>query len=192
MKKIIVALVLVSTVMLSGCGLFHSDKAWEKAKQENPLEIPPNMDRPNVSDALTIPSVNADHATQAMASSSTPGALHLSGDVDSAYKRVGLALGNGDIGSVVSQSDSEHTYHVAMASKMQLGSSQGFMQRHFSNTQNKQAASGDASSSAAPAQSANVLVQVTAAPDGGSQVSASGDPQQVARLMNALKARLGG
>lgn len=188
MKKIIVALVL-STVMLSGCGLFHSDKAWKKAQQENPLEVPPDMDRPNVSDALTIPTVNDEHAQAA--ATATPGVLHLNSDVESAYKRVGLALGNGDIGSIASQSDSAHTYEVAMASKMQIGSSQGFLERHFSNTQNQEASTAS-TSSAGSSSSAHVLVQVQAAPGGGSDVSASGDPEQVARLMSALKARLGG
>ncbi|RAP57311.1 hypothetical protein [Oleiagrimonas sp. MCCC 1A03011] len=188
MKKILVALVL-STVMLSGCGMFRSSKAWEKAKQENPLEIPPNMDRPNVSDALTIPTVNAQHE-QAAATTVSPNSLHLPNDVDSAYKRVGLALGNGDIGAIASQSDAEHTYQVKMAPKMELGSKQGFLQRHFSNTQDAPGSSGSPTSGdkAAP----TVMVQVKPAADGGSIVSATGDPQQVGRLIGALRARLGG
>ena len=188
MKKIIVAM-LLSTLMLSGCGLFHSDKSWKKAQQESPLEIPPQLDRPNVSEALAIPTVNADHEEEATASSR--GTLHLNTDVDSAYKRVGLALGNGDIGSIVSQSDTGHTYQVAMASKIQIGSSQGFLQRHFSNTQNP--AGEDSSSGSSSGQPvANVTVQVMPAAGGGSEVRASGDPQQVAKLMNVLKSRLGG
>jgi uncharacterized lipoprotein len=191
MKKTTVALMLC-TVMLSGCGLFHSGKPWKDAKQENPLEIPPNMDRPNVSNALTIPTVNAQQSQPAPAAK--PGVLHLDSDVDTAYKRVGLILGNGDIGSITSQSDSSHTYQVAMASKMQLGSSQGFLERHFSNAQNADKA-GNGSSAAADATAqapSAVTVQVSAAAGGGSDVSASGDPQQVARLMSALKSRLGG
>ncbi len=189
MKKIIVAMVL-GTLMLSGCGLFHSDKTWKKARQENPLEIPPQLDRPNVSEALAIPTVNADHEEAATAS--TRDALHLNGDVDSAYKRVGLALGNGDIGSVVSQSDNDHTYQVAMDSKIKIGSSQGFLQRHFSNAQNPQGADGTAGSGGSGEPVANVTVRVMPAAGGGSEVRASGDPQQVAKLMNALKSRLGG
>jgi len=190
MKKITVALML-STVMLSGCGLFHSGKAWKDAKQENPLEIPPDMDRPNVSNALSIPTVNAQQAQPAAAAK--PGVLHLDSDVETAYKRVGLIIGNGDIGSITSQSDSSHTYQVAMASKMKIGSSQGFLERHFSNAQDAGAAGNGASGSAdASAQAPSVTVQVSAAAGGGSNVSATGDPQQVARLMSALKARLGG
>lgn len=195
MKKIIVALML-STTMLSGCGLFHSGKPWKDAKQENPLEIPPNMDRPNVSNALTIPTVNAQQSQPAAAGAAAarPGVLHLDSDVDTAYKRVGLVLGSGDIGTVTSQSDSSHTYQVTMASKMQLGSSQGFLERHFSNAQNAdKAGSGTSGSTDATAQAPSaVTVQVSAAAGGGSDVSASGDPQQVARLMSALKSRLGG
>ncbi|MBB6183733.1 hypothetical protein [Oleiagrimonas soli] len=188
MKKILVALVL-STVLLSGCGLFRSSKSWQKAKQENPLEIPPNMDRPNVSEALTIPTVNAQH--EQTDANARPGTLHLPGDVDSAYKRVGLALGNGDIGSIANQNDAEHTYQVAMDSKMELGSNQGFLQRHFSNTQNAPSDTSSDSSSSEKTKS-TVLVQVKADAAGGSTVSASGDPQLVGRLMGALRARLGG
>lgn len=57
MKKVLIAM-LAAAVLLSGCGLFHSNKDWKSAKQENPLEVPPNLDRPDVSDALTIPTVN--------------------------------------------------------------------------------------------------------------------------------------
>ncbi|MEJ2481007.1 MAG: hypothetical protein P8Y78_12745 [Acidihalobacter sp.] len=196
MKKIIVALML-STTMLSGCGLFHSDKPWKDAKQENPLEIPPDMDRPNVSNALTIPSVNAQQASQTRqtqtAATAAPGVLHLDSDVVTAYKRVGLVLGNSDIGSITSQSDKNHTYQVAMASKMKLGSSQGFLERHFSNAQNADAnGSGAAGGADAGTRAPSVTVQVSPAAGGGSDISATGDPQQVARLMSALKSRLGG
>ncbi len=67
MKKTL-AVLLLSAGVLSGCSLFHSSKPWKDAKQENPLEIPPGMDRPNVSNALTIPSVNAQQAPASAAS----------------------------------------------------------------------------------------------------------------------------
>jgi uncharacterized lipoprotein len=192
MKKTIVAL-LLGTLVLSGCGWLHSDKSWNRAKQENPLEIPPNMNRPNVSDALSIPTVNAQQERQASTPSS-PNMLHLDTDVDSTYKRVGLALGNGDFGTIASQSDSEHTYQVAMTPKMQLGSSQSFMQKHFSNAQGTDGTQGKDASAASggAAPGPRVVVQVKPAAGGGSDVSATGDPQAVARLMTALKARLGG
>jgi len=195
MKKTIVALLLASLV-LSGCGWLHSDKSWKRAQQENPLEIPPNMNRPDVSDALSIPTVNAQKpqkADQAKAPSA-PNMLHLNSDVESAYKRVGLVLGNGDIGTIAAQDDSAHTYQVTMAPKMQLGSSQSFLQRHFSNAPGAagQASGATADAGAASAPAPKVTVQVKAAAGGGSNVTASGDPQQVARLMSALKSRLGG
>lgn len=197
MKKIVVIAPVLFAVLLSGCGLFHSSKAWEDAKQENPLEIPPQMDRPDVSDALTIPRVNAQQNEDASTGAASGAAgmrnsLHLNNGVDEAYKRVGLALGNGDIGSVVSQSDMTHTYQVAMKSQLDIGSKKGFFQRHFSNTQNAPEAPGQGTQDESGAKGPTVTVQVNAAEAGGSTVTAQGDPQQVALLMDALKARLGG
>lgn len=196
MKKIVVIAPALLALVLSGCGLFHSSKPWQQARQENPLEIPPKMDRPDVSDALTIPRVNAQQSDDAGSSSANGGAqinsLHLDSGVDAAYKRVGLALGNGDIGSVISQSDVTHTYQVAMKPKLDVSSGKGFFARHFSNAQQAPQESGKAAAGESRPKGPMVTVQVSAAEAGGSTVTAQGDPQQVLHLMDALKARLGG
>jgi uncharacterized lipoprotein len=197
MKKIVaIAPVLLVAALLSGCGLFHTSKPWQSAKQENPLEIPPNMDRPDVSDALTIPRVNAqseeaDSASSAPSSAMPTNKVHLKGNVGKAYKRVGLALGNGDIGDVIAQSELTHTYQVAMKSKLDVGAKKGFFARHFSNTQDQPGRDSADAASTTGARGSTVTVQVTAAAEGGSTVTAQGDPKQVSQLMDALKARLG-
>lgn len=189
MKKFVVALVL-ATVALSGCGLFRSSKSWEKAKQENPLEIPPGMDRPSVSEALVIPSVNAPKQA-ASAASANATSLHLDDDVDSAYRRVGLALERGDLGTVSAQDESAHSYQVTMSAQQGIESNKGFFERHFSNTQNApdQPGAGAAPTNASKGPVVNVRVEPAAA--GGSTVSVQGDAEQAARLAAALKARLG-
>jgi uncharacterized lipoprotein len=195
MNKTVIALTLaLSTAALAGCSIFHSDKKpWEQAKQERPLEIPSSMDRPSVSEALVIPTVNAQHQTaQAPANAVNATILHLDSGVDKAYKRVGLALGNGDMGSITAQSEADHTYQVAMKSKLDIGSNTGFLQRHFSNTQSSPDASGASSSSSGDKPAVIVTLRVEPAAGGGSTVSAQGDPQQAARLISTLKARLGG
>lgn len=52
MKKLLIALCVAALLMLSGCG---TNGAWKKAKQENPLQIPPGLDHPATTNALTIP-----------------------------------------------------------------------------------------------------------------------------------------
>ncbi len=55
MKKTSYALVvpalLLSVLVVSGCGAFRSTKDWERAQQEAPLEIPPGLDTPSTSAA---------------------------------------------------------------------------------------------------------------------------------------------
>lgn len=202
MKKLLTALIL-SALLLSGCGAFRSHHAWKKAKQENPLQIPPGMDRPATSDALSIPPPGNDTASaeeqQSSAAAAAPAQapvnatrMHLAGDVDTAYKRVGLALQQGDLGTVTAQDPASHSYQLSVASKAALGDSQGgFLKKHFSNLQEKsqqEAGSGTQGGE----NGKEVTLTVTAGANGGSEVEAHGDQEQAARIISALNSRLGG
>ncbi len=205
MKTLLIALAL-STLMLSGCGMFRSHHAWKQAKQENPLQIPPGLDRPATTDALTIPPPPAGSTQATPAQGAKPAAkpaqtlapgstrMHLSDDVDTAFKRVGLALQRGDLGSVTSQDAATHTYQLSVDTRPALGESQGFLQKHFSNLQKNP---GDEKASGGSALnrsngSVTVTLKVSPASGGGSTVAASGDPQQAAHVISVLSGRLGG
>lgn len=199
MKKLLTALIL-SMLMLSGCGMFRSHHAWKEAKQENPLQIPPKLDRPSTSAALTIPPPgNTQAASTAQQSSAKTAAapmanstrMHLPGDVDTVYKRVGLALQHGDLGTVTGQDAAKHTYQLSIDTSPDLGSSQSFLQKHFSNL--NQPGSTDASGNAGADQAtATVTLKVAPAKNGGSTVRAYGDSQQAVRVIDVLRSRLGG
>lgn len=193
MKKLLIAMAL-SALMLSGCGMFRSSKAWEKAQQENPLEIPPGLDHPSANAALVIPPPPQGQAQDATAEPAAPPAaaqgatsLQLADDVDTAYRRVGQALERGDLGTVSAQDDTAHTFQLDVHSQPVAGQEQGFFQKHFSNAQQE-----NKPDSLAGGAVATVTVKVAAGADGGSTVSAQGDPQQAARVINVLKGRLGG
>lgn len=193
MKKLLIALAL-TTLMLSGCGIFRSHKDWDKAKQEHPLEIPPGMDRPSTDAALVIPppvhvQTETASAAQAPAASQNPTSLHLDADVDAAWRRVGQALAQGDLGTVSAQDESGHTYELQVSTKPAIQQQQSFMQKHFSNTQDQGGANPDAG---APAGGTTTLtIRVTPADSGGSMVTAQGDINQAMRVIGALKGRLG-
>jgi uncharacterized lipoprotein len=198
MKKLLIAMAL-SALLLSGCGIFRSHKAWEQAQQENPLEIPPGMDRPSASAALVIPPPANDATTaQAPVAAAAPAAMqgattvHLADDVDAAYRRVGQALERGDLGTVAAQDDAAHTFHIEVHPQQALESSQGFFEKHFNNSGNAPQPSVAPETAKAAGPVASVTISITAAADGGSVVSAQGDPQQSARIINALRGRLGG
>lgn len=195
MKKLLTALTL-STLMLAGCGVFTSNHAWKEAKQENPLQIPPNLDRPSTTAALSIPppSEPASPSTPSVAKATANAtSMHLPGDVDTVYKRVGLALQQGGLGTVSAQDAAQHTYQLSVNTKPSMGTSQSFMQKHFSNLQQKDSGSAASGNELDSGQgTTTVILQVIPGQDGGSTVNASGDPQQAVHVINVLSGRLGG
>ncbi|MCW8807227.1 MAG: hypothetical protein OQK79_03815 [Rhodanobacter sp.] len=180
----------LSGLLLSGCGIFRSHKAWDTARQESPLEIPPGLDRPSTSDALVIPPPGSDQPTAngATAAMGAPGSqvadgFVLADSVDKAYRRVGEVLGSGSLGQVIGHDDAAHTYtlNVTAASSQKKG---GFFSRLFGR---------DKSDSAAAPGGASHQVQVTIGSSGanGSEVRAMGNAGAVAKVVDTLKSRLG-
>jgi uncharacterized lipoprotein len=182
----------LSALLLSGCGMFRSEKAWETAKQESPLEIPPGLDTPSTSAALVIPEQGANRPTAngATARVGKGGGVIADGfvlpeTVDNAYRRVGQALEQGDIGQVVGHDDAGHSYTLNVVASAAQGSKPGFFKRMFGG--------GSKESAAAPG-AAPHQVQVAIGPSGqnASEVRAQGDAAAVAKVIDTLKARLGG
>lgn len=63
MKRIcfrwICAVAVVAIVGTPGCGLWGGKSDYEKSQEARPLEVPPELDQPNSSSALTIPEQQA-------------------------------------------------------------------------------------------------------------------------------------
>ena len=181
------ALVL-SGLLLSGCGMFRSHKAWETARQESPLEIPPNLDTPPASDALVIPPPGANNPTSAGVTADVGGAggtiadgFVLADSADNTYRRVGEVLG--DVGQVTGKDEAGHTYTVNVTAAP--AKKRGFFSRLFHrNGQGDAATAGKASR--------QVQVSVTASGDNASEVRAQGQAAAVAKVVDTLKAKLGG
>ena len=193
MKKTSLALALpalvLSGLMLSGCGMFRSHKSWDTAKQESPLEIPPGMDTPSASEALVIPPPGANQPTSNGATAATANAAAtitdgfvLSEGVDAAYQRVAQALAQGDIGQVTARDDSAHTLTVTVMAAATEVKKRGFFGRMFHHDKSENAAR------ATPRQ-----VSVSVAPSGqkGSEVRAQGEAPGVAKLIDGLKQKIG-
>ncbi|SFS01357.1 hypothetical protein SAMN05216570_1515 [Dyella sp. OK004] len=201
MKKspLVVALpvLALSALLLSGCGMFRSQKAWEAAKQESPLEIPPGLDTPSTSAALVIPEPGANNPTTNGATarvgkggSVIADGFVLSDNVDNTYRRVGQALEQGDIGQVIAHDDAAHTYTLSVVASAVKASKPGLFSRVFGGGKKDAPA---ASSASAPGASAH-QVQVTIGNSGqnASEVRAQGDSAAVAKVVDTLKSRLGG
>ena len=196
MKKspLVVALpvLALSALLLSGCGMFRSQKAWETAKQETPLEIPPGLDTPSTSAALVIPEPGANNPTANGATArfgqggqQIADGFVLNDSVDNSYRRVGQALENGDIGQVVAHDDAARTYTLSVIASDQPQQKKGFFSSMF-NGKSKQSADAPG---AAPHQ---VLLTVGTSGEKASEVRAQGDAAAVAKVVDTLKGRMGG
>ncbi|AIF48926.1 hypothetical protein [Dyella japonica] len=196
MKKspLVVALpvLALSALLLSGCGMFRSQKAWETAKQETPLEIPPGLDTPSTSAALVIPEPGANNPTSNGATARTgqsggqiADGFVLNDNIDNTYQRVGQALENGDIGQVVAHDDAAHTYTLSVVASDQPAQKKGFFSSMF-NGKSKQSADAPG---AAPHQ---VTLTIGSSGAKASEVRAQGDAGAVAKVIDTLKGRMGG
>ena len=171
--------VAMSAVLLTGCGMFRSHKAWDKAQQESPLEIPPGLDTPSTSAALVIPEPGAGQANRPR---DTTDSFVMPGTVDDVYKRVGEAFNAGDLGQVTAHDDNARTYELAVSQQTIDAKKPGMFKRMF-NGKSKEAT--DASSPDARKITVSVVASGT-----GSQVSAQGDGAAVTKVIESLRGRL--
>ncbi|OOG39216.1 hypothetical protein [Rhodanobacter sp. C05] len=196
MKKtsLLVALsaVALSGLLLSGCGMFRTHKAWDTAQQESPLEIPPTLDRPSTSDALVIPAPGANQPTSngAVARVNEAGGQITDGfvvadSVDNTYRKVGDVLQGGSLGQVVSHDDTAHGYTLSVPSSIaQQPKKKGFFHRMFSH--DKSDSSGTSGSSY------QVQVSIGGSGTNASEIRAQGNVGAVAKVIDTLKSHLGG
>ncbi|SEV98834.1 hypothetical protein [Luteibacter sp. 329MFSha] len=195
MKKTSYALVvpalLLSVLVVSGCGAFRSKKDWERAQQEAPLEIPPGLDTPSTSAALVIPDVGsgaAGGASTAPAAAPVSDGFVLADDADAAYRRIGELLSVGDLGKVTAHDDATHTYQLAVNRGKPEGRP-GLFRRMFGGGKNAPQDAGNGSS--ATQGGTHAVVLTINASGTGSEVRAQGDADGVRRVIDALKSRLG-
>jgi len=172
-------------LLLSGCGMFRSTKAWETAKQESPLEIPPGLDTPPANAALVIPppGSNQPQATPASGGQIADGFV-VSDTVDNTYQKVGQALESGSLGQLASHDDSTHSYTVNVVGGEAPAPKKGFFGRLFGHHDKNAASLGGATHP--------VQITVSASGSSASEVRAQGNAGAVAKVIDVLKGRLGG
>jgi uncharacterized lipoprotein len=140
-KRTVLALLttLIAASLISGCGFLRKrterkNNEYKMAVEERPLEVPPGLDMPNTTGALTIPSAggSAPAATTASSSSETPPAageaavagaagagaalggdgLRVSDTVESTWSRVGLAMERSGAATILNRDEAGRTYTV--------------------------------------------------------------------------------
>ena len=84
---------------LSGCAWFGSEPVYLESRESRPLEVPPDLVLPSSSAALLIPPAAAGSPTPGEAPPAAFGAgtaFEIADSAESAFRRVGLALGRID------------------------------------------------------------------------------------------------
>lgn len=196
MKKSSLAVLLpalaLTGLLLSGCGMFRSHKAWDTAKQESPLEIPPGLDTPSASAALVIPPPGANNPTANGVSAGVNGkaamitdGFVLSDTVENSYHRVSQTLEAGDIGQVQSHDDAAHSFALTVNAAPVVEVKHGLFGRMLGRGKTSSKETG-------PVTAHDVQLTVNSSGQNASEIRAQGDPAAVAKVIDALKARLGG
>lgn len=142
MKRTVLALLttIIAASLISGCGFLRKrterkNNEYKMAVEERPLEVPPGLDMPSTTGALTIPAAGgAAPAAATSASTETPPAageattvtgaaggsgVSLGGDglrvadtPESTWSRVGLALERSGAATIVNRDETGRTYTV--------------------------------------------------------------------------------
>lgn len=149
-----IAVVAAATLLLGGCNWFSRNKnqtEYQRATQSRPLEVPPDLDSPAGSAALTIPEtrrgtveggtlvLGRPESAAATAPSGAPPAvsasssringqsLQISDTPESAWRRIGLSLGN--ISGAAIQSRNEAHLSYAITSSIESTQRAGWFKR---------------------------------------------------------------
>lgn len=112
------ALLAIAIVGASGCRWFHKGNSEYKESAENrPLEVPPDLDRPNTDAAMNLPasasaSQMAANSPQRAATTASPVGFTVAGERDQVFGKIGEVLAATSGVTVASKAQILGTYDV--------------------------------------------------------------------------------
>ena len=204
MKRLLLICLVVFTTLASGCSLLPShEQPWARAQQEKPLQVPPGMHAPSSAAAMHVADISANENQMSVNESSLPPgvgngtteaaasipdrsaaskSLVFSDTPDSVYRRVGMALQRGDMGTVTASDASAHRYAIEVKTRRKAPlENRGFFSRIFSVFSHRQTSW------------VKAIVKVQVLADGKqSKVVLKGPGQAVSKVGTLLAARLAG
>ena len=94
-RPLVVAVVIAAVVATSGCHWFKRSNPYRQSAETRPLEVPPDLDKPNTEGAMQAPEAPQSVTRSAMGAqapqASTSG-FTVAGDRDDVFNKVGSAL----------------------------------------------------------------------------------------------------
>jgi uncharacterized lipoprotein len=100
-RPLLIGAVAIAMLSQSGCAWTRNklgmDAKYQDSVQNQPLEVPPGMDTPPTVGAITVPTLGANTAASpvgtAVPSAGEIASFTVADSVDSAWRRIGIALG---------------------------------------------------------------------------------------------------
>ena len=116
-RPLFAAVVVVIAIGTSGCHFFsRKHSVYAQSAETRPLEVPPDLDRPNTETAMQAPSADASSVTRSSmpaASQNNASGFTIPGDRDDVFNKVGTALAGTEGVSIVSKAQLLGTYDVS-------------------------------------------------------------------------------
>lgn len=91
-RTALVLLLACAVLAASGCSWFRRNSPYNQSAETRPLEVPPDLDRPNTDAALGTPSSVTRSAVSAAAPAAANTGFTVAGERDAVFARVGEAL----------------------------------------------------------------------------------------------------
>lgn len=119
-RPLLIGAVAIAMLSQAGCAWTRNklgmDAKYQDSVQNQPLEVPPGMDTPPALGAITVPDVTANAASGSIGTG-VPGtaaitSFTLTDSLDSAWRRVGIALGKIEGVSNVEPAQALSSYEV--------------------------------------------------------------------------------
>lgn len=109
-----IALVAVAVVGTSGCKRFRKGSdLYAGSPETRPLEVPPDLDRPDTSGAMQVPDAGSvTRSAMAATGSAEPNGFAVAGELDAVFARVGEVLAATPGLTIVNSAELLGTYDV--------------------------------------------------------------------------------
>ncbi len=116
-RSVLIAALVVAVAGASGCRwLRKGNDLYAQSPENRPLEVPPDLDRPNIEGAMKMPPAAGSVTRSSLPAPGTPVAgapgFAVAGERDAVFDRVGAALAAIDGVSVVSRAPLLGTYDL--------------------------------------------------------------------------------
>jgi len=115
-RPLVVAAIVAAVMATSGCHWFKRGNPYQQSAQTRPLEVPPDLDKPNTESAMQAPAAPQSVTRSSMganAQQASASGFTVAGDRDDIFNKVGGALAATQGVTIASKAQLLGTYDVS-------------------------------------------------------------------------------